>query len=575
MPLKNIMENNGSKKNFSQILIEKGIITSQQLRQALDYQKEKSCSLNEAVFRLGYIDETQLLILLSKFLSIPPIKVKDLNIPGEIIKLIPQDLVLKYSAVPISKIGNTLTVAVFDPLNLEALDDLEKITGCQINPVIGLYSDIHYVIEKRDKESITATVEEIIKGASLASIEIINEEKKEVAETEILRSIEEAPVIKFTNYILKRAVEEKSSDILIEPLQYNARVRLRVDGLLREIETFPRKMLDFITSRIKVISNLNITEHRLPQDGRFRMSISDRDVIFRVSVLPTILGEKTVLRVLDKTQGLLDLNGLGYEPDVAEQIKKDSLSSYGMILLCGPTGSGKTTTLYSILKYIYTPEKNIITVEDPLEYQLEGINQVNVNYDVGLTFTSALRSILRQDPDVIMIGEIRDFDTVDIAIKAALTGHLVLSTLHTTTACGSITRLINMGVEPFLISSTVISVLAQRLMRQLCPKCKEIYKIGDDIREKYNISKNAVLYKPKGCKLCAGEGYKRRVSVTEYLHLDQELKKLINSAADEHTIKKEAKKQGMRSLREDGILKLEKGITSIEEVLHVTMSEKD
>lgn len=305
------------------------------------------------------------------------------------------------------------------------------------------------------------------------------------------------------------------------------------------------------------------------------MNIFGNDIDFRVSVLPSTQGEKIALRILDKSVGLLDMNVLGFEDDVRETVQTDALSSYGMIVLCGPTGSGKTTTMYSLLQYIYTPEKNVITVEDPIEYQIAGINQVNVNYEVNLTFAATLRSILRQDPDVIMVGEIRDFDTVDIAIKAALTGHLVLSTVHTTTATGSVTRLINMGVEPFLLSSTLIGVLAQRLARKLCSKCKQKVPLDKTIRGKLQINPDATLYGSKGCNYCNQQGYKGRLAFCEYLHLDSGIKKLVNESASEHTVRKAAREYGMRTLREDGVVKLENGLTSLEEVLKLTAVEDD
>jgi len=567
------MESEKLKKSFPQVLLEKGEITQKQLKEAIRFQKEKGCSLNEAFLSLGYIDEKKLLLLLSAYLSTPPIKVLNLNIPPQVLKFIPQEVAVKYQLIPIGRIGNVLSVAMADPLNVVALDDLERITKCQINPVVALRSEIKEAIDNNYRKSLVDTVEEIIKNTEIGSIEVIKEEKEAVKDEEILRSLEEAPVIKFSNYILKRAVEEKASDVLIEPLSKSSRIRFRVDGVLREIESFSRKMHEFVVSRIKVIANLNITEHRLPQDGRFRMNILGREVDFRVSILPSVLGEKVVLRVLDKSQGLLDLDSLGFEESLISQLKIDSASSCGMILVCGPTGCGKTTTLYSILRYIYTPEKNIITVEDPIEYQLPGINQVNVNYEVGLTFANALRSILRQDPDVIMVGEIRDFDTVDIAIKAALTGHLVISTLHTTTAVGSVTRLINMGVEPFLLSSTLIGVLAQRLIRKLCPHCREESKLSSSLKEKYKISPDATIYKPKGCKSCFNQGYRGRLALGEYLHVDSQIRRLISISADEHTLKKEARKGGMKTLRENGIRKVEKGLTSLEEVLKTTGEE--
>lgn len=567
------MASSDVRKNFGQFLLEKDIINAGQLKEALNFQKENGCTLSEAFLDLKYIDEKQLLLLLSTYLAIPPIKVLDLNIPEETLKFVPQETAAKYQALPISKIGNVLTVVLSDPLNIVWLDDLERITKCQINPVIGLRSELRTTIENRYKKSIMDRVEQIIKDSEVGSIEVIKEETETIKDDEIMKSVEDAPVIKLTNYILRQAVEESSSDILVEPMAHNARVRLRIDGVLREIQTLPRKMLDFVISRIKVIANLNITEHRLPQDGRFRMNILDREIDFRVSVIPSNIGEKVALRVLDKSQGLLELDALGFGKIPTPKLKDDSAASYGMILSCGPTGCGKTTSLYSILRHIYSIEKNIITVEDPIEYQLEGINQVSVNTEVGLTFAAALRSILRQDPDIIMVGEIRDFDTVDIAIKAALTGHLVLSTVHTTTSCGSITRLINMGVEPFLLSSTLISVLAQRLVRRLCPHCKQVYDLPADLREKYGVAAAATIYKPKGCKLCANQGYKGRVAVGEYLRLNAELRRLINDSADEHTIKKTARAHGMQTLRENGIEKVEAGATSLEEVLRTTLED--
>ncbi|OQX79041.1 MAG: hypothetical protein B6D56_07835 [Candidatus Omnitrophica bacterium 4484_70.1] len=561
-------------KSFFNLLVEKGGVQKEKLEEAIRIHKKEGGALREVLIKLGCIEEKNLTFLLSAYLSVPPIKLLNLSIPEEILKLIPWEYVQKYQVIPVSKIGDTVTVAVADPLDILVLDDLERITRSQINPVIASGGEIKEAIDRYYKKSLSDTVEEIIKDVEIGSFEVIKEERKEVKEEEITHFIEDAPIIKLTNYILRRAVEEKASDIFIEPLEEKSRVRFRIDGFLREAEVFPKKMHPFVVSRIKVMANLNIAEHRLPQDGRFRMNISGREVDFRVSILSSTLGEKATLRVLDCAIGLLDLDSLGFEEDVTRKLKEDSLSSHGMIIVCGPTGCGKTTTLYSILKYIYTPQKNIITVEDPIEYRLGGIIQVNVNYEIGLTFSSCLRSILRQDPDVIMVGEIRDRDTADIAIKSSLTGHLVLSTLHTTTSVGSITRLINMGIEPFLLSSTIIGALAQRLIRKLCPKCKEVNKLADPLKEKYKIKKEAVIYRAKGCPHCRNQGYQGRVGLSEYFHLDSEIKNLINSSCSEHVIRKEAEKRGLRSLREDGILKVEKGITSLEEVLRITASQR-
>ena len=562
-------------RNFSHLLVEKGLISEEQLKSAYQAHSLRGGSLSDILIELGYVDEKDLMIFLSTYLSIPPVKVLNLKIGPEILKLIPKEIARKYMILPIGKIGNTLTVVVVDPLNVFIFEDLERISGCQINPVITSRSELSHALDVHYKESVTTAIEEIIKGSKEASLEIIKEEKEEIKDEDILRSIEEAPIIKLTNYILKKAVQNHASDVLIEPLTDSSRVRFRMDGVLQEADTFPRKMHNFVISRIKVISDLNITEHRLPQDGRFRMKVLGSGIDFRVSILPSTLGEKAALRVLDRSTGLVNLDALGFGESFTNVLKNDAALSYGMILACGPTGSGKTTTLYAILQHIYTVRKNIITVEDPIEYQLEGVNQVNVNYEVELTFAAALRSILRQDPDIIMVGEIRDFDTVDIAIKAALTGHLVLSTLHTTTAPGAITRLINMGIEPFLLSSTLVGVVAQRLVRRLCPRCKEKVDLDECLREKFKIKKNTFVYKPKGCRACSNQGYKGRIALGEYLHLSIGIRKLVNDSAAQGTIKRLARQQGMCTLRENGISKVESGITSLEEVLRATAADED
>ena len=567
------MNSNSLRKDFVNLLVEKGLITQEQLKEVQRLHEEKGGSLSQLLINLGYVDEKELTMFISTYLSIPPVKLSHLKIPKEVLKLIPKEVAKKYLVIPLSKIGNTLSLAMADPLNILILEDLEKITGCQINPVISFRSEILEALNIYYPETVTTTIEEIIKKEEVGNIEVIKEEKEEVKDEEIVRSLEEAPVIRLTNYILKKAVEMRASDIFVEPLVNNMRIRFRIDGVLQEIESFPKKMHNLVVSRIKVMANLDITEHRLPQEGRFITKILDRKIDFRVSILPSTLGEKAALRVLDKSNLLLDLDYLGFSKELVDILKKDASSSYGMIIVCGPTGCGKTTTLYSLLRYIYTPQKNIITVEDPIEYQLEGINQVNVNYEVGLTFSSALRSILRQDPDVIMVGEIRDFDTADIAIKAALTGHLVLSTLHATTSIGVITRLVNMGIEPFLLSSTLIGVLAQRLARRLCNKCKERSFLKEETKKFYGIKKEAIVYKPKGCPACNFQGYKGRLAIAEYLHLDEEIKKFINQNLSEAEIKREMKKRGFLTLREDGIRKVEEGITSLEEVIKLTSEE--
>jgi type IV pilus assembly protein PilB len=381
-----------------------------------------------------------------------------------------------------------------------------------------------------------------------------------------------------TNLILSEAVKMKASDVLIEPMEKKLRVRYRIDGLLREIKSPPRIMYEAIISRLKVMSNLNIAEHRLPQDGRFKIRIQNREVDFRISVLPSSEGEKAAMRILDKNQAMLDLDKLGFDGKALDDLKRESQRPHGMIIVCGPTGCGKTTTLYSILKFIDSPEKNIITVEDPVEYDLYGINQITIHPNIGLTFGSSLRSILRQDPDIIMVGEIRDYETADIAIKAALTGHLVLSTLHTTTAPGSVVRLLNMGIEPFLITSSVVLVAAQRLARKICPNCREEYKINKAAFKDYEIKtdkENIILHRGRGCRECFNTGYKGRVGLIETLVLTPKIRELIVNKAQEYQIREAARKESMATLREDGFKKALTGITTWEEVLRLTAGDQD
>lgn len=558
-----------SPRELLTLLLERGLVDEEKIKTASVMQSKKGSTIGKILVDLGYVEEKEFASLLSEITEIPSINLRNIKISPELTSLIPKEVVLRYNIMPIGKIGNSLTLAMVDPMDIFLIEDIERKYGFSVCPVIACNSEIRELIEKSYSENVSTAIKEVIKDVKENIIELVKEE--EITDTEeIAYAIDDIPVIKITNYILRHAVEEKASDIFIEPLNKQMRVRYRIDGILREIDFFPKNMLNFVVSRIKVMANLDITEHRLPQDGRFRMIFDQREVDFRVSILPSILGEKAVLRLLDKSAGLVGLDHLGFENDVLTKIKKDSRSAYGMLLVTGPTGSGKTTTLYSILEYIFSPEKNIVTIEDPIEYRLKGINQVNVNYEVNLTFASALRSILRQDPDIIMVGEIRDFDTVDIAVKAALTGHLVLSTLHTTTACGVVTRLINMGIEPFLLSSTLIGVLAQRLVRRLCPNCKQENKIPDIIKKKLGLPLDSVIFKPRGCSQCRQQGYKGRISLTEYLQVDREIRDLINNKANETVLKKVARKKGMRTLREDGLVKVKQGLTSLEEVLRMT-----
>ncbi|HNS71630.1 MAG TPA: GspE/PulE family protein, partial [bacterium] len=449
------------------------------------------------------------------------------------------------------------------------VDDLERLTGMEVSPVLSTRAEIESAINKYYKELSIDDVEDILKDIPDSKIEVLQDNPKQELVEVSVQSIREGPVVRATNFILGDSVSNRASDVLLEPMERRMRIRYRIDGVLKEVEAPPVNMYPLIISRIKVMSNLDIAEHRLPQDGRFRIKIEGRNIDFRVSIIPSILGEKASIRVLDKDASLKDIDNLGFSADVVERIKTVSSHPHGMIIACGPTGSGKTTTLYSILKHIYSPTKNIITVEDPIEYELRGINQVSVNQEVGLTFASSLRSILRQDPDIVMVGEIRDFETVDIA-KAALTGHLVLSTLHTTTAVGAVIRLINMGVEPFLITSSLIGVVAQRLMRRLCDKCKEEYVPTEIILDKFNVKQGDIkFYRPKGCKECNFTGYTGRVGIAEALPITYEVKEQILKGSNEHQIRDKATELGMKSFKDDAFEKATLGITSLEEVLRV------
>jgi len=566
------------KERLTEILIKDNIISEAQLKKALKIHKEKGGSLKKILVEQGFVKEKDLIAVLSQGLSIPPIILSRFKIDSEILKLVPRDIARKYQMVPVSRVGNVLTVAMADPLNVFAIDELRNITGMEIGIIIASQKEVQDVIDQHYAEDTRGVLEELMKDMKLEDLQIIKEEEaKEVDPARLYKLVEEAPVVKLTNTILENGIKARASDILVEPMERSVRVRYRVDGVLREVESLPKNMHETIVSRIKVMSQLNIAERRLPQDGRFKLKINRNEVDFRVSVLPSSHGEKVALRILDKSAAMLDIEKLGFEKDSQEVLKKCISRPHGMMLVCGPTGSGKTTTLYSLLKYVHDPERNLITVEDPVEYQIQGVSQVTVRSDVGLTFASSLRSILRQDPDVIMIGEIRDFETVDIAIKSALTGHLVLSTLHTTTACGSVVRLVNMGVESFLISASLIGIVAQRLIRKLCGKCKEPYEPAEALISNLGIKSGGgeiIFYRPKGCEHCLNTGYKGRVGICEILTVSPSVKELVLRKARESEIKEQARKEGMRTLREDGLKKVLEGITSLEEVLRVTVADE-
>lgn len=565
------------REKLTEILIKNKILNQDDINLALRVQKEEGGRLSEILIKLNLIDEKNLMLALSEGLGLATISLSRFTIDSQILNLIPKNIAKQYLIIPISKIGNSLTLAMVDPLNIFAIDDVKTLTRYEINPIIAQQGEILQAIDKYYEEPAIDVIDEIVKGISGEQIELIKQEKEDFLDTtELVKLTQEAPVIRITNLLLERAIEMKASDLLIEPLEKTTRVRIRVDGVLGEIESPPKQFHAPIISRIKVIADLDIAEHRLPQDGRFRIKFREREVDFRVSVLPSSFGEKVSLRILDKSTASLDLDSLGFQENVLEIIKKCIRRPHGMILVTGPTGSGKTTTLYSMLKFVDSPADNIITVEDPVEYQLEGINQVSVKEEIGLTFANSLRSILRQDPDTIMIGEIRDFDTVDIAIKSALTGHRVFSTLHTTTAAGSVVRLVNMGVEPFLITSSLICIVVQRLVRKICASCKEEFKPSDTTLTKLiaHPDTKTVFYKGKGCKKCFNSGYIGRTVLSEVLVMTPKISDLILSREQEHKVKHAARLEGMQTLREDGLNKCLLGFTTVEEVVRVTAPDE-
>lgn len=567
------------KDRLTEILINNNLITKVQLQQALEAQAAKGGKLSDIIIELGFVKENELITVLSKGLGLPLMDLKRFKIDFDIVKIIPIDVARHYQIIPVSRMGDTITLAMADPLNIFAIDHVQSLTGFKINPIISSVQDINQTIELSYPDTTKGIIDSLVKEMTDSSIELVKEEKDaSISDQELTRISHEGPVIKIVDMILEESIKKKASDVLVEPFDKKLRIRFRIDGVLLERKAPPKSMHASIVSRIKVMSELDIAEHRLPQDGRFKVKIFGRQVDFRVSILPSSYGEKVALRILDKSQSTLDMKKLGFSDYAFETLTKVSALPHGMILVCGPTGSGKTTTLYAILKSVDSPDKNIVTVEDPVEFQLEGINQVTAKPEIGLSFAAALRSILRQDPNIIMIGEIRDYETVDIAIKSALTGHLVLSTLHTTTASGAVVRLVNMGVEPYLINSSLACVMAQRLVRKVCLYCKEPYILKKEIADSLKLDAGKIgklqFYKGKGCQHCFNTGYSGRTVIAEVLQLSQKVRELILTGSQEQFIKHQARLEGMKTLREDGIEAALKGQTTIEEVLRLTAPDE-
>ncbi len=567
---------------LGEILIKESLITSEQLQKALDYQKHNGGRLGSVLMKLGFVTDDEITGVLSRQYGVPSINLKYYEVDAAVIKLIPQDTAIRYQIVPLSRVGSTLTIAMTDPTNVFAMDDIKFMTGFNVEPVVASESAISEAIQKfyGDVESVEelSKVMKDLTGEEADDLELASEEQ-EMDLVALERAAEEAPIIKLVNLILTDAVKRGASDIHIEPYEKELRVRFRVDGILQSVMNPPLKLKDAITSRIKIMSKLDISEKRLPQDGRimikYKRDGKKKELDFRVSTVPTLFGEKIVMRLLDKENLRLDMTKLGFEVESLAKFERAILRPYGMVLVTGPTGSGKTNTLYSSIARLNTPETNIMTAEDPVEFQLPGINQVQMKEQIGLNFAAALRAFLRQDPNIILVGEIRDFETAEIAVKAALTGHLVLSTLHTNDAPSTISRLMNMGIEPFLVATSVNLICAQRLVRRICTNCKEPLEVPQQALLDAGFTpdelKSTKIYHGKGCGTCNKGGYKGRVGLYEVMEINDELRELILVGASALELRKKALDQGMVTLRRSGLVKAAAGLTTLEEVLRETV----
>ncbi|MFH1339278.1 MAG: ATPase, T2SS/T4P/T4SS family [Candidatus Omnitrophota bacterium] len=564
---------------LGEILLQEGIITKHQLEEAVSKQRKESGRLGEVLLKLGTVTEEQLVIAIGKQLGIPYFSLGTgmlkPAIDQNLEELIPIDIARKNLVLPLWRTLNSLTVAMADPLDLILIDNLKKMTGCQINPVIATKSDIAKAIEQYYsktslfKEAVAASYE-ATPSLGVAEMDQFKVGEAELSLEKLIARAEEAPVVKLVDLIIRQAIDERASDIHLEPFKDRLSLRYRIDGKLYEIPPPAPHLHLPIISRIKILSKLDIAEKRLPQDGAFTVRLENRVIDLRVSTIPTIYGEKLVLRILDKTAMIFDLTQMGFDSNQLEIIHEAIRMPYGLVLLTGPTGSGKTTTLYSVLNEIKDASKNIITIEDPVEYHIEGVNQVQVKPDIGLTFASALRSFLRQDPDIMLVGEIRDLETAEICIRSALTGHLILTTLHTNDAPSAINRILDIGVKPYLITPSLVLVVAQRLVRRLCPDCKEAYEPEQEQLGGIKL-KTELIYRPRGCPKCNHIGYRGRICVAETMKINKEMRTLITEHSSYEKIKEIAGASGMQTLYASGIRKVESGITSLEEVLSVTV----
>jgi len=563
-------------QRLGDLLVKEKVITQEQLDRALTEQKRNGSRLGSVLVKLGYVSDEDVTNFLSRQYGVPAINLAYFDIDPSVVKLIPPETARRYQILPLSRVGASLTIAMVDPTNVFAMDDIKFMTGFNIEPVVASETAILQGIDKAYGDTHEEDLEKVMAdiGETDADIELQAGDEDEFTASELERAAEEAPIVKLVNLILTDAVKRAASDIHIEPYEKEYRVRFRVDGILQSIMTPPLKLKDAIISRIKIMSKLDISEKRLPQDGRIMLKVNiagkRKTLDYRVSTLPTIWGEKIVLRLLDKDNLRLDMTQLGFESESLAKFERAILKPYGMVLVTGPTGSGKTNTLYSAIARLNTPETNIMTAEDPVEFQIPGVNQVQMKEQIGLNFAAALRSFLRQDPNIILVGEIRDFETAEIAIKAALTGHLVLSTLHTNGAPETISRLMNMGIEPFLVATSVHMIVAQRLVRRICKECTEVVEVPYQTLLESGFSpqeaKSVKIRKGRGCATCNSTGYKGRTALYEVMEVDDDVRELILVGASAVELKKKAIEHGMITLRRSGLIKIMDGVTTMEEV---------
>jgi type IV pilus assembly protein PilB len=566
---------------LGEILLKESLITQEQLQKALEFQRANGGKLGSCLTKMGFITDDDITGVLSRQYGVPSINLKFYEIDPNVIKLIPQDTALRYQVIPLSRVGSVLTIAMTDPTNVFAMDDIKFMTGFNVEPVVASESAIGEAITRfyggsdGDSEELSKMMKDLVEDEELE----LAAEEAELDAASLEKAAEEAPIIKLVNLILTDSVKRGASDIHLEPYETEMRVRFRVDGMLQTVMSPPLRLKDAMTSRIKIMAKLDIAEKRLPQDGRimikYRADGKKKELDFRVSSVPTLYGEKIVMRLLDKENLRLDMTKLGFEPESLKKFERQILKPYGMVLVTGPTGSGKTNTLYSSVSRLNTVDTNIMTAEDPVEFQLGGINQVQMKEQIGLNFAAALRAFLRQDPNIILVGEIRDFETAEIAVKAALTGHLVLSTLHTNDAPSTISRLMNMGIEPFLVATSVNLICAQRLVRRICVNCKEELEVPEqaliDAGYSPEEAKKTKIYHGKGCSTCNKGGYKGRTGLYEVMEINDELRELILVGASALELKKKAIEQGMITLRRSGLIKVALGQTTMEEVLRETV----